>query len=108
MHETLSRPANYDKPWLHVQISDLKALDTDRALQAVLNGSHLSSVASLQLLVRLLHNVRPDWMSTFSAFRRWQDDAVALLGSILHWTTTNHRQSQVRHHGCTITRSSSP
>jgi hypothetical protein len=85
---------------LHVQISDLEALDTDRALQAVLNGSHLSSVASLQLLVRLLHNVRPDWMSSFPAFRRWQDHTLALLGSILHWTTTNNRQSQVWHHGC--------
>ena len=78
-----------------VQISDVEALDIDRVLQAILNGSRLSSVASLQLLVRLLHGVRPDWMSSFPAFRRWQAHTMMLLSQILHWSTTAHRLSQV-------------
>ena len=78
-----------------MQISDVEALDTDRALQAIMNGSRLSSVASLQLLVRLLHGVRPDWVSSFSAFRRWQAYTVTLLSRILRWSTTAYRLNQV-------------
>ena len=82
----------------HVQISDVGALDADRALQAILNGSRLSSVASLQLLVRLLHGVRPDWLSSFPAFRRWLAHTTTLLSRILHWSTTAFRLSQVPKH----------
>lgn len=86
-----------------MQISDVEALDTDRALQAIMNGSRLSSVASLQLLVRLLHGVRPDWVSSFSAFRRWQAHTVTLLSRILHWSTTAYRLNQVMtSHACHV------
>ncbi len=79
-----------------VQITDVEAADTDRALHALLNSSRLSSVASLQLLVRLLHNVRPDWLSSFAAFHRWQATVLELLSRMLHWSTTAYRLNQVR------------
>ena len=79
-----------------MQVSDVEALDTDRALHALLNSSRLSSVASLQLLVRLLHNVRPDWLSSFAAFHRWQATIVRLLSRMLHWSTTSYHLCQVR------------
>ena len=83
------------KSFVLVQISDVQALDTDRALHALLNSSRLSSVASLQLLVRLLHNVRPVWLSSFAAFYRWQATTVRLLSRMLHWSTTSYRLNQV-------------
>ena len=79
-----------------VQITDVEAADTDRALHALLNSSRLSSVASLQLLVRLLHNVRPDWLSGFAAFHQWQATVLALLSRMLHWSTSAYRLNQVR------------
>lgn len=82
---------------MYAQISDVEALDTDKALQGLLDGSRLSSVASLQLLVRLLHSVRPDWLSSFAAFRRWQGLTVTMLGRILHWSTTSYHLEQVGH-----------
>ncbi|CAK0780416.1 hypothetical protein CVIRNUC_005046 [Coccomyxa viridis] len=78
-----------------LQITDVEAADTDRALHALLNSSRLSSVASLQLLVRLLHNVRPDWLSSFAAFHRWQATVLELLSRMLHWSTTAYRLNQV-------------
>ena len=52
--------------------------------------------ASLQLLVRLLHAVRPDGFAGFRAFARWRGSACETLAAVLVWSTSQFRLQQVR------------
>jgi hypothetical protein len=75
-----------------MQLSEGRAAEIDDTLLCTTNGTHLSSVASLQLHVRLLYAVRPVNFPTFRSFQRWQQTALATLSTTLIWSVTQYRQ----------------
>lgn len=78
------------------QLTEARAADINNALLATLEGGRLSSVASLQLQVRLLHAVRPIHFGSFRDFARWQQSIACCASSIATWSTNQYRQQIVR------------
>lgn len=83
-------------PGHNTQLSESRAAHIDNALLATLEGGRLSSVASLQLQVRLLHAVRPTHFGSFRSFARWQQTTATMLSSIATWSANNYRQEEAR------------
>lgn len=77
-----------------MQLSDGRAAEIGNALLATTEGGRMSSVASLQLHVRMLHAVRPVHFGGFRSFVRWQQTTAATLSSITTWSTDQYRQEQ--------------
>ncbi len=77
------------------QLSEARAAHIDNALLATIEGGRLSSVASLQLQVRLLHAVRPENFGSFRSFARWQQTTATMLSSIATWSAEKYRQREV-------------
>lgn len=81
---------------LNLQVSESRAAEIDNTLQVTIQGTHLSSVASLQLHVRLLHAIRPAHFPSFKGFQRWQQSTAAALSAIVIWSASHY--GQVRPH----------
>ena len=76
------------------QLSDARAAEIGNALLATTEGGRMSSVASLQLQVRMLHAVRPVHFGGFRGFARWQQTTAATLSCITSWSTDQYRREQ--------------